>query len=168
MSDYIINLKDQISDVETYQWHVGDEFFAKVAGPEISQGDVEVALEVKKTIADYILRFSFRGTLVVTCDRCLEPMQQPVDGEQELRVKLGADFDDDGEVITISEEDGTLDVSWSIYELLALEIPIRHVHPDGQCAEGMALDEYAAEEQEAEEAATDPRWDALKKILDNN
>ncbi len=171
MSQFTINLKDQTAEVETYQWTADDKFFQEVQGPEIQQGKVDVSLSVHRTVGAYELCFRFKGDLTLPCDRCLEPMQQPVEGESMLKVKLGEALEDDGDLITIPEEDGTLSLDWNIYEMIALLIPLRHVHADGECKGeiGSALGKYmpSDEEQEAEKPS-DPRWDALKEILDNN
>lgn len=171
LSPFVINLKDQLTDLETYQWHLDDEFFAAVQGSEIEHGDADATLQVRRTSGAFELTFRFSGVLTLICDRCLEPMQQPIEGEQTMKVKLGSEYTDDGELVTIPYEDGTLSVAWNLYEFMALEIPLRHVHPDGECEASMAeaIDQHTGSVAEGEdEPETDPRWDALKKILDNN
>ena len=162
LSQFELNLKDQLQDTETYKWHLDDQFFKEVNGAEIERGSVDVTVVAKRMAERYELSIAYEGTLQVECDRCLEPMQLPVSGEQTLKVKMGEQYDDDGEVVTISEADGTLNVAWNIYEFLALEIPLRHVHPDGECLVEtlQALDTLGAEDQ----LVTDPRWDALRDL----
>ncbi|MCF0198763.1 MAG: DUF177 domain-containing protein [Bacteroidaceae bacterium] len=171
MEQMTVNLKDQQADVTTYDWHLDDSYFSGVEGAEIQQGTVDVTLEVKRLTAAYDLTFRYRGTLTLLCDRCLEPMQQPVEGETTLRVRLGEAWEDDGDTITIPEADGTLDVTWNLYEMLALAIPLRHVHPDGACQTDIDFDgddTTASDTDDAEtNRPTDPRWDALKKVLNN-
>lgn len=67
------------------------------------------------------------------CDRCLDDMEQAIDTESVLMVKLGDDYADEGELVIVPFEDGTLNVAWHIYEFIALEIPIKHVHEPGKC-----------------------------------
>jgi len=59
-----------------------------------------------------------------------------------------------------------LSVAWYIYEFAALGIPMRHVHPDGECSQMFETDSQAQDEED--EKPIDPRWSELKKILDNN
>lgn len=116
------------------------------------------------------MTFNIEGTVKVTCDRCLELMDVPIDAEHCLRARLGEGYDDDGELVTVPESDGKLNVAWNIYEFAALEIPLRHVHPAGECEGQMAgkLDSlYASEEKADDEPVIDPRWNELRKILDN-
>ena len=115
--------------------------------------------------------FKIDGEVQVQCDRCLEPMTLPIAVDTALTAKWGDEYDDDGEVITIPEGSGEVNVAWNIYEFISLEVPLRHVHPRGEC-DGMVeqlLEQYDSTEPEAEEdGCIDNRWDELKKILDNN
>ncbi len=169
---YTINLRDQKTPVASYQWRVDDAFFAQVESTEIQQGEVDVKLDVERLVSGaYELRFDLKGRVTVACDRCLEPMCQDIEGNASLKVKLGEEDIDDGELITIPEDRGTLDLQWNIYEMIALQLPLRHVHPEGECPQQAeeALNRLVAHEGEAEEEqTTDPRWDALKEILNNN
>lgn len=171
LDSYKVDLKGMQADTVSYGWHVDDDFFSAVQGPEIQQGQLDVALRVKRTSVAYELKFHLSGTVKVVCDRCLDLMDFPIEAEHVLRAKLGDEFADDGDLVVVPEEDGCLDVAWNIYEFAALEIPLRHVHPDGECNVQMAeaLDSMTPSEDEgADEAPVDPRWNELKKIFDNN
>lgn len=171
---YKIDLKGMSAEVETRQFSVDDTFFEAVQGPEIQHGRLDVEMHVKHTSGVYVITFQFSGIVEVMCDRCLEPMELPVDAEAQMRVKMGDEYADDGELITIPADDGTIDVAWNLYEFIALEIPLKHVHPDGECNGEMSayLDSHAPgtapDDESDEEIQTDPRWDKLKEILDNN
>ena len=156
LDGYIVDLKGMTSDTVSYRWQADNDFFSAVQGPEIKQGLLDVALRVKQTSDAYELEFQLKGEVEVTCDRCLEPMSQPIDALCTLRVKMGDDFADDGDVVTIPEREGTINVAWNIYEFAALQIPLRHVHEE--C-------ESITPALSQEEAPIDPRWAELKKIV---
>ena len=79
-------------------------------------------------------------------------------------------------------------MAWFMYEFIALSIPMKHVHAPGKCNKAMMgkLNKYlrtSADEEDgwneseaevpeddASEAPQDidPRWNELKKIIDNN
>lgn len=130
---FVINLRDQKTQTAEYRWTVDDDFFRAVEATEVQRGRVEVVLTVQLRSEAFELKFHLKGELTLPCDRCLADMQQPIEAESELRVRLGEAYDDDGELVTVSRADGTLDVAWHLYEFIALEIPLRHVHADGQC-----------------------------------
>ena len=130
---FVINLRDQKTDTAEYQWTVTDDFFQALEATEVQRGQVEVKLTVHRTSGAYELTFRLSGYLVLPCDRCLGDMQQPIETEQTLKARLGDGYDDDGELVTVPYADGTLDTAWHLYEMIALQIPLRHVHADGEC-----------------------------------
>lgn len=147
-------------DAVSHHWVLTDDFFSAVHGPEIERGRVDVVLRVKRTSEAFDLDFQFEGEVEAECDRCLETMNLPIHGECSLRAKLGEEDDDDGELITVAESSGVLDLSWHLYEMIALEIPIRHVHPDGEC-NAKVMDCLNGVDKEKQ---TDPRWAVLEKL----
>lgn len=174
---YKIDLKGMQADVETRQLQCDDAYFEAVEATEVKHGNVQATATIRQTAGAFELSMQFAGEVEVQCDRCLEPMPQPVEGEATLRVKLGDEDADDGELIVVNEADGTLDFSWLLYEQIALQIPIRHVHPDGQCTGPLAdalnqggngNQSETADGEDGEPQATDPRWDALKQLLTTN
>ena len=158
LDGYKVDLKGMTSDTVSYHWKADNDFFSAVQGPEIKQGSLDVALRVKRTSGAYELEFQLRGEVEVTCDRCLEPMSQPIDAQATLKVVMGDDYADDGETVTVPQREGTINVAWNIYEFAALQIPLRHVHEDGECKSTAPL-------QLPQGGETDPRWDELKKIV---
>ena len=134
------------------------------------------------------LSFRTEGIVWVPCDRCLDEMEQPVTSSDKLMVKFGHEYAEEGDnLIVIPEEEGEINVAWFMYEFIALAIPMKHVHAPGKCnkavtsklnkhlrtsgdddaEESFGAGEDIVVEDEAEEQI-DPRWNELKKILDNN
>ena len=155
----------------TRTWHLDDSFFCALDEQEIEHGELTATLRVKKKAAGYLLNIHATGTVEIPCDRCLAPMTQPIDAEDEIEVSLGETLEDDGDRITLPEDRPVLNVAWNLYETIALAIPIAHVHPDGECAEDVsqylvADDEPVQDssEGEAPQQPTDSRWDALKGL----
>jgi uncharacterized metal-binding protein YceD (DUF177 family) len=157
LDGYIVDLKGMQSDTVSYHWQAATDFFSAVQGPEIKQGLLDVALRVKRTSCAYELTFQLKGEVEVTCDRCLEPMSQPIEAECLLRVKMGDEFADDGDVVTIPQREGTINVAWNIYEFAALQIPLRHVHA--------TCEQFYSDS--SEEERIDPRWAELKKAMNS-
>ena len=112
-------------------------------------------------------------------------MSQPVVSDDTLRVKFGPEYaEEEDNLVVIPEDEGTINVAWFMYEFVALAIPMKHVHAPGECNEEMyrKLQSYLCTTPDADEDWTeedeivsdgvdkpiDPRWNELKKILDNN
>ncbi len=165
---YSIDLKAQQTATESYVWEVDDDFFAETGGFAVKHGHVSVSLEVRRIVADdYKLSFRFQGEVEVSCDRCLEPMRLPIAGENDLSVQLGQTSMDSDE--PVADSNGIVDLAWHIYEMIVLQIPLRHVHAEGECMGEIAevLGQYVTSDDETEKRI-DPRWKARGKILSNN
>ena len=123
---------------------------------------------VRKVSDLFELDFHTKGTLHIPCDICLDDMEQPIDADNHLVVKLGSEYSDDDDIITVEENEGILDTSWFIYEFIALSIPIKHVHAPGKCNPAMIrmLNEHdvARSNEEESEKVIDSRWKELLKI----
>ena len=154
--------------VNHLEFDLDDAYFKAVDAPEVSQGRVHVSLDIVRTGDDFFtLDFHEAGTVMVPCDICLDPVEQPIETTQRLEVKLGKENSEEDDLVTVAEDEGILDVAWYLYEFIALAIPIKHVHAPGKCNPAMvrALEEYsAARSGEEDEQPMDPRWEALLKL----
>ena len=127
------------------------------------------------------------GTVIVSCDRCLDDVELPIETQDKLIVKFGKEYaEESDEIVIVPEEEGSINIAWFLYEFIALAIPIKHVHAAGQCNKAMTaklrqhtarslddleepLDEELEEASgERDAATTDPRWDALKGLFEND
>ena len=147
---------------------LGGDFFSSFEGSEIIQGDVHVDVSIRKTIHFSEIHFRAVGSFSVTCDRCLDPMDQDVDVEHLLTVKFGDEYNEDDEYITITDSDPVVDVAWCVYESIVLSLPVKHVHAPGKCNPAMinVLNEHSATRSDdtAESDSIDPRWSALAQL----
>ena len=178
-------MKNMLTDTSEYEYQLDNQFFADLEAPEVQKGNVKVTLKVRKTSGIYQLDFHTEGIVIVTCDRCLDEMEQPIESTDRLKVKLGEAYDEIDDIVVVPEEDGYINVAWFVYEFIALSIPMKHVHAPGKCNKEMVgkLKRHlrtSADEEEDEDTLSfggetneepreiDPRWNELKKILDNN
>ena len=163
-----IDLKGLEEGANHLEFDLDDTYFKAVDAPEVSQGSVHVSLDILRTRNDFFtLDFHETGTVMVLCDICLDPMEQSIETTQRLEVKFGTENSEEDDLVTVAEDEGILDVTWYLYEFIALAIPIKHVHAPGKCNPAMvrALEEYsAARSGEEDEQAMDPRWEALLKL----
>ena len=135
---------------------------------EIKRGEVCVSVDIRRTESYFELDIHTEGSVVIPCDLCLDDMNQPIETDDRLVVKFGEEYSEDDDLVTVEEGDGTLDLSWFVYEFIALNVPIKHVHAPGKCNAAMikALEEHSAtrSSDEDEETAVDPRWNELEKL----
>lgn len=163
-----IDLKGLKEGDSVLDFHLDDDYFKAIGGSEVRRGAVDVRLTIHRTIDFYELDFHSEGTVRVQCDICLDDMEQPVEADSRLTAKFGDEYAEDDDLITVCEDEGVLDVSWFVYEFIALAIPMRHAHGPGRCNPEMmqAIEKYSASGNsgDGEEASVDPRWNELKKL----
>ena len=163
-----IDLKGMKEAVMTSEYDLGDEFFGALDGSQLEHGALHVSVSIRKMTGFFELQFHTEGTVTISCDRCLDDMEQPIVADNTLVVKLGDTYSDEDDTVTIDENEGILDMSWFIYEFIMLAIPIKHVHAPGKCNSAMTqkLEELSGAVRSGEEEAkeVDPRWEALSKL----
>ena len=163
-----IDLKSLKEEESSLEFDLGDQYFEALDDAEVKKGSLHVSVSIRKATGFFELLFHTAGTVIIPCDRCLDDMEQPVETDNCLIVKLGSEFSEEDEVIVVPENEGILDTSWLIYEFVALVIPIRHVHAPGKCNAAMTktLEELSADRSSDEESnqETDPRWEKLKAL----
>lgn len=184
---YNIDLKNLTPGVHEFDYHLENKFFLDIDGDQVQKGKVNVRLTVKKTSMMFEMDFHIEGVVIVSCDRCLDDMEQPVESDNRLVVKFGKEYSEENdEIVIIPEDEGKINIAWFLYEFIALSIPMKHVHAPGKCNKVMAskLRQHTArsadDEDDFEEdfedvtdemsdgEQIDPRWAALKDLVENN
>ena len=189
---YNIPLKNLSPGVHTYEYELDRKFFESIDGDEVKKGDVNVTLNVRKTSSSFDLNFDIGGVIKIPCTRCLDDMKLDVDTESRLIVKFGSEYSEESdEIVVVPESEGEINIAWFLYEFIALTIPIKHVHPAGECNrvvsskfkkhravsaddeqdedDDLIADDSESQEEEDDTQQNDSRWDALRGLeLDDN
>ena len=169
---YTILLSGLKEGHHTIDFEIDKEFFEQIEESEVKEGSLIANIEMDKRSShlDMIIRVS--GSVRISCDRCLEIFSQPVSSENRLLVKFGEKIEDiDPDILSVPTDDYKLDLQQQIYEFIMLAMPIKRVHPADKkgkrtCDPVMLkkLEELIIEE----EKTNDPRWDELKKLMNDN
>ena len=189
MDTYKIDLLSSRLEGGSFEYEIGDVFFAKLDGL-IQRGKIHT--EVRCLSAGTVFKFQIHsvGTVVVPCDRCLSDLELRIETTDVLNVKLGDEYADEGDCVVVPESDGYLDLSQFIYEFIVLSMPMTCCHEPGKCDDAMMQklslhqatrsgeeeDEEFSSERESADAQldmsededsvepVDSRWEALKKL----
>ena len=167
---YNVDLKGLKAAPLELEFDLDNAFFGDIDGEEFQKGSVKALVAVKKNRDIFDFSFELSGTVVVPCDRCLDDLEIDVDTENELRVKLGDDYADDGDFVIVPEQEGGINIAWYLYEFIALALPMKRVHAPGKCNHEMTgkLKKHSPEESgcdnDSDEQEIDPRWAGLKNI----
>lgn len=152
-----------------FEFELGAPFFEKFNTPEISDGDLKADLQLIRQSTMLVLNFRITGTFKTQCDRCGIACTLPVNGEQQLIVKLGDESreDEDGEVVSLPTSESEIDLAPYLNEYVQLSLPVRKVacevlNDDSLCDKEMInkLEQFSAREEEVK----DERWEKLKSI----
>ena len=74
--------------IHQFDFQIDRSFFGQFESAPVQEGDVSLQLELIKRPGLYTLTFSFEGTVKTECDRCLAPIDLPIEGEQRLLIKV--------------------------------------------------------------------------------
>ena len=150
MASFKLPLKSLSLGVQDFNYHLGDDVFNETETIDAHHGDVNVQLSVERKTND-------------------------------ISVKFGEDYDDSREnVLVIPSHWRELDLLPIMRDSVLLTIPIKHVHPEGECNELMMeklgahkadLDDDNRADSDADNEnektftlGDDPRWEALKNF----
>ena len=167
IESFKIDLKALPQGSSILEFKLDDSYFKAIDAPDIQRGELSSSLSISRTDDFFELNFHTEGIVHIPCDICLDDMEQSIETDDRLLVRFGEDYSEEDDLVIVAENEGILDVAWFIYEFIALNIPIKHVHAPGKCNPAMIemLQEHsAARSGEEEEETVDPRWEALLKL----
>ncbi len=167
-NEFLIPVRGLALGSHSFEYEIGNDFFAGMDYSEVKQGKVSVKLDVDRQETMLTLHFDLKGSVRVPCDRCADEFDLPIRDEREFFLKLGTEnAQESDDVAVVTPDQNEYDIRPLVYEYIILAIPMHRVHPDGQCnPEVLAMlnQEVAAEEEDEASDAIDPRWAALKDI----
>lgn len=156
-----------------FDFKIDNKFFQYFEYDEFNAADVLIDLKLIKKTTLLELFFSAKGFVNVNCDITNEPYNEPINDEFKLVVKFGHEYNDDNEdILILPHAEYEINVAQYIYELIALAIPAKRIHPgveDGTLKSDILskLEELSPKEEKKTKSTgeIDPRWDNLKKLL---
>jgi uncharacterized protein len=176
---YDIGIAKLSNKKHEYEFDLNSSFFGLFDQSIINGGDLKAFVTLDKSELLISVDFNIKGNLNLTCDRTLEVFTYPVDIQETLLVRFGAEeLELADNVIQITPDTNTLNVAQHIFDYLVLAVPMKKLHP--RC---LAEDQQRETEEDAEvmhifstgddrgegndgddDGTADPRWDALRKI----
>ena len=156
----------------SFEFQIENKFFESFEYDEFNSAAIDLQVTLNKMSTMMELAMEAKGNINVNCDVTNEPYDQEITGTLELVIKFGEEFnDDDDELLIIPHGEHQINIAQYVYEMLVLAIPSKRVHPgvlDGTLESDALkkleeLQPKEVKEQKGED--TDPRWDALKKLI---
>nr|WP_297307595.1 DUF177 domain-containing protein [uncultured Flavobacterium sp.] len=176
-----IGLKD---GKHQFEFHIDKSFFDIFEYDDYNEVDVKVDILLNKKSTLLELSFNHTGTVNVPCDVTNEDFDLEIEGNINLIVKFGEEFNNDNEeLLIIPHGEHQINVAQYIYEMVVLSVPQKRVHPDVveddfdeddfdflneddfELDFDSEEDDKIETEEENTNKETDPRWDKLKQLL---
>ena len=166
LKDYIIQFVGLALGNHQFEFEIDDRFFEHFEYSQIQHGHITVTVTIEKQERMMIAGFQINGRLLMPCDRCSDEFEFPINSQQQLIIKFGAEYEEESDdVVIIPETEHKFDLAPYIYEYVHLSLPAKIVHPDDEngnstCDPDMLkrLTPFTHSE------STDPRWEALRKL----
>ncbi len=140
---------------------------------------VDVSL-IKSTSNSLSAHLFIKGEIELLCDRSLKLFFYPISISEVILLKLADRFEEISESeYLIPESSATFVFDRIIFDLVALAIPLKKIHPDYKISEDddesnddimiySTRDNATTEPVDEDIQVLDPRWEALKKLKNNN
>lgn len=136
MDTYKIDLLSSGLGGKTFEYDLSDDFFAEMEGL-IQRGSIHTTVACLSAGSVYKFQIHSVGTIIVPCDRCLSDLELRIETTDDLNVKLGDEYADEGDCVVVPEAEGYLDLAQFIYEFIALSMPLTCCHEPGKCDDAM-------------------------------
>ena len=143
---------------------------------EILDADLDVLVEVEKSGRFIGVDCVIEGNVTVTCDRCLEDLEIPVNTGFKQSVKFGDrpvseedpdsdEMEGEREIVRIPLSETDLDLSQAVYDYICLSLPVQRVHEEGGCNPEVIRYLNSENVQEPEEKDSSSPFAGLKDLL---
>ena len=170
LKKFAIPISGLKNGIHQFNFQVDKGFFDAFEESIIKDGLFDVQLDFDKRVDMFVLVFTFNGTARTNCDRCLEKIDLPIEGTEQLIVKVAETPSEEDEIVYITDTLSSLNVAKYIYEYIHLGMPLIKVY-DCENDDPMPCNEKILDildQKESEEnKSTNPVWDELKKLNNN-
>lgn len=133
---YTILFKGLPEGSHTFDWTIGQSFFAEYEMSEISDAHIDVQVILVKHHSFLELDFVFDGWAEVSCDRCLDPVKLKISSDARMYVKFGnseaLSEEESDDIVMLPYHEDRFNIAQYIYEYVHLSLPVRRVHPDNE------------------------------------
>ena len=169
LAKYTIPFKGLEDDRHEFEFTADEEFFGHFQFENDFQGSIPIKVTLLKRTLVMTLSIEIAGEINVVCDRCLDRFPFQVKGESTLFIKFGEKHEElANDVVVVPDSENEIEIAQYIYELILLSFPINFIHPDDEDGFSTCNEEMMQKlENHSEQEEVDPRWNELKKLIDN-
>ncbi len=174
VNQYIIPFKGLKDGDHDFQFDFDQKFFDEHEVLEADGGDLKAVVYLNKKPNMLSLEVNIKGKIHIQCHRCLEYYDHPLRSRSDLIVKFGDNTaDSNDEIWILHPSEYEINLEQYFFECIGLSLPIQRIHPDDEqdrpgCNPDMLnrLESLSVRPSKDEEEI-DPRWNALKDLLND-
>jgi uncharacterized metal-binding protein YceD (DUF177 family) len=156
-----------------YKFEIDYKFFEYFEYDDFNNVNVIVDINLVKKSTFLELNFQANGLVNVNCDLTNENYDEKLCACFDLVVNFGNEYNDENdEILILPHGEYEINVAHYIYELIALSLPLKRVHPgveDGTLGSDILkkLEDLSPKciDNNTPAEDTDPRWEKLKKLI---
>ena len=162
LKEFAVPLKGLKPGLHQYHFEVDSRFFKHFDKSPIEEGLFSVDLEVDRATDLFTVRFDIQGKYLCSCDRCLAPIELPVQYQDQVILKFEDGIDDDT-VVYLDPQTSSWNSSAIIFEMICMAMPLTNVYDcDGSVCNQEVLKKLELFEKNNLES--DSLWENLKNI----
>jgi len=163
--EFNVNILGLSKSVHLFDFELNEGFFKQYGQEVVANGKftAQVSLDKRETFIE--ADFTISGNAFLVCDRSLEEFDYPLMIKKRVVFKYGEEPKEiSDEIIIITKDQVQLDLGQLMYEFIALQIPMKKLHPRFSEDENKGGVVYTSSTKEDNDEKIDPRWEALKKL----
>ena len=139
---YIVALNGLPPGFHTFGFTIDDTFFERFEQSEVQHGALTATVAAEKKSSFLQLDVAITGIVTVECDRCLDPLEMPVQFRGTPLVKLVQSPESEPESgneeeLSADAVTNEVDLTQYFYDSIILSLPIQRVHKAGECNKEM-------------------------------
>ena len=174
LSVEFVKLKD---GMHQFQYQLDKAFFELFGNTEVLKADLNVQVDMEKSVNMLQVRLNSTGFIFETCDRCLTDLGLPVEAEFKIFYHLNVEeVKEDGvedlytEVVYLKPSDYKINLAQSIYESVLISLPMikncDDLDEDDKPCNFEMLDKLEQMNHgDTQNESVDPRWNKLKELF---
>ncbi len=157
-------------EIHEFSYELTEAFFSNFEQAQVEKCAIQVHLTFDNRQEPYLIELDLDGTIWNDCDKCTASIPITMHASYTIYVKYTTDDTlkdlDNEEIVYISKDDNSIDISQFLYDFIHLSIPVHRICDDPGNTEYCDQEILQLLENNTEEKDTDPRWADLNKLKD--
>ena len=126
---FTLPVKGLGNGIHSFDFELDALFFQAINEESTLKAKLTSCVKFDKRDSMYILDILIKGELYTNCDRCLNKISVPVNGDHRLYIKRGIG-EDEAYIVYLEQFDDLLNIAKYVYDFAILSLPFKNVVED--------------------------------------